>query len=520
VTYLGDVYERGSAFEFDNWYGSKGTGARAFGRFRGITNPAVGNHEYLTPGAAGYFDYWDNVPHYYSYDIAGWHFVSLDSNPQYDQLRPGTAQYDWLAADLGANRARCTMVYFHHPRFSVGAHENRIRLQAVWDLLAARRVTLAVTGHTHHYERWTALDGAGQPHPRGVTQLVAGAGGHELTPPVRTDGRLAALDVEAGALRLDLGDSDAAFAYVTATGEVRDSGTVGCTSTGDPLPPTTPTGLQVSPTSTTTATLQWQPSTDQYSSVAGYTVRRDGQVIATVDSATTSYADSGLSPGASYTWTVDAFDTSENVSAPSHPVFAMMPTETLVQVSSRSLLAGLTTRKETTGGYLRSRFRTWVDADGDGCDTRSEVLLSEAQRTPTLFAVCRISGGRWFSAFDGVTTANRAALGIEHAVPLAEAWQSGARRWTGRTRTAFANDLSYRPTLDVATSRVLRARGASEPQRWLPPRFATRCTYVADWVAVKWRWRLRVDKEERRFLARKLSACGWPLVTQPVRASR
>src|SRR5262249_58312212 len=72
--YLGDVYEHGSRAEFHNWYG---TGASFFSRFRSITNPTVGNHEYVTSGAAGYFDYWDNAPHYFSVDTAGWHIVSI-----------------------------------------------------------------------------------------------------------------------------------------------------------------------------------------------------------------------------------------------------------------------------------------------------------------------------------------------------------------------------------------------------------------------------------------------------------
>ena len=154
LAYLGDVYQHGSPFEFDNWYARPA----GYGQFRAITNPVVGNHEYQTPGAAGYFEYWGGVPHYYSYDVAGWHVVALDTNTRFGQLLPGTAQYEWLAADLGANRSRCTMVYMHHPRYSVAAHEGRAQLGRIWSLLAARRVTLAVAGHSHAYERWIAVE--------------------------------------------------------------------------------------------------------------------------------------------------------------------------------------------------------------------------------------------------------------------------------------------------------------------------------------------------------------------------
>ncbi len=74
--YLGDVYESGSLAEFLNWYGTTSN----FGQFRSITDPTIGNHEYLTPGAAGYFNYWNNIPSYYSFNADGWHFISLNSN--------------------------------------------------------------------------------------------------------------------------------------------------------------------------------------------------------------------------------------------------------------------------------------------------------------------------------------------------------------------------------------------------------------------------------------------------------
>jgi len=132
-------------------------------------------------------------------------------------------------------------------------------------------------------------------------------------------------------------------------------------------------------------------------------------------------------------------------------------------------------------------------------------------------AGCGLTGGRWFSRYDGVTTTQRAALGIEHLVPLREVWQSGGRRWTALSRRQMANDLGYPSTVNVATARVIRAKGSAEPRTWMPPVPRTRCTYVAEWVAVKWRWHLRVDRPERRHLAKKLAACGWPTVVLPTR---
>lgn len=514
LAYLGDVYQRGSPFEFDTWYANPA----GYGRFRDITNPVIGNHEYQTPGAAGYFGFWGGVPNHYSYDVAGWHVVALDSTSRFDQVLPGTAQYEWLAADLGANRSRCTLVYMHHPRYSVAGHAGRPRLKAVWSLLAARRVTLALAGHAHAYQRWAALDGNGTVDARGVTQLVAGAGGREVKPVFAADARVAtALSVQ-GALRLDLGPDDAEYSYVDSSGAVLDAGTVGCKSTGDPLPPTVPRKLRATAARPSSAQLSWLPSTDQYTAVAGYTVRRNGLVVATVGGGTTGFTDTGLAAGKTYSWTVSAFDTSDNQSLESRPAAATMPADT-ARVSSRRLLRSLAVGKERNRGFAQAKFRPWLDADGDGCTTRDEVLLAESVKAARVGPGCRVISGRWRSRLDGVRTPNLSRLRIEHLVPLREAWASGARRWAGVSRAQLANDLGYRFALNVSTKRVLRARGSAEPQRWLPPRRAARCTYVAQWVALKWRWGLTVDRTEKRFLTRRLAACGWPRVEKPNRAT-
>jgi hypothetical protein len=515
LAYLGDVYQHGSPFEFDNWYSRP----EGYGQFRAITNPVVGNHEYQTPGAAGYFEYWGGVPHYYSYDVAGWHVVALDTSSRFGQLRPGTAQYEWLAADLGANRSRCTMVYMHHPRYSVAAHEGRAQLGRIWSLLAARRVTLAVAGHSHSYERWTPLDGAGGPDARGVTQLIAGAGGREVKPAAFTDGRLVTTWSVSGALRLDLGESDAQFAYLDSGGAVLDAGTIGCKSTGDPLPPTVPRGLVAVPALASTAHLSWSPSSDQYTAVGGYTVRRNGAVVGTLPAASTTFDDTGLARGKTYSWTVSAFDTSDNHSAQSRPAAATIPPTVTGSVSSRALLRGLTVAPERDRGFNRSRFGTWRDADQDGCTTRDEVLLAESVRPPLVFSSCTVTSGRWRSRLDGARVTDLSRLSIGPQVPFREAWQSGARRWSPSRRAQLVNDLGYRPTLNVSTLRAVQARGAAEPQRWLPPRHVGRCAYIAEWVAVKWRWRMSVDRAEKRFLVKRLRGCGWPAIERPARAT-
>ena len=150
--YLGDVYEQGTTTEFDNWYAP----STYFGRFRAITDPVIGNHENLTEGSAGYFDYWDNPPNYYSIDVAGWHVVALDSTGTLGETRPGTAQYTWLQNDLSAHPNACTLVSFHHPAWSIGEGfegGDDVRVRPLWPLLADSGVDVVLNGHDHDYYR-------------------------------------------------------------------------------------------------------------------------------------------------------------------------------------------------------------------------------------------------------------------------------------------------------------------------------------------------------------------------------
>jgi hypothetical protein len=189
------------------------------------------------------------------------------------------------------------------------------------------------------------------------------------------------------------------------------------------------------------------------------------------------------------------------------------------KVSTRTLLNDLTVTGEHQRGYDRAKFADWRDADGDGCDTRNEVLIKEAVDGPLVSAGCQLSRGVWFSKYDGVTTTDPSTFDIDHMVPLAEAWQSGAHRWTAGTRARFANDLRYGADLIAVTAHANRSKGEREPQDWMPERAAYRCTYLARWVAVKWRWQLRVDATEEDFLRSRLRSCGWPSVAEPMRAT-
>lgn len=172
-----------------------------------------------------------------------------------------------------------------------------------------------------------------------------------------------------------------------------------------------------------------------------------------------------------------------------------------------SLVGQLVVARERNRGYDRDKFVHWVDGDGDGCDTRDEVLRQEAKRAPAVGSGCSLSGGRWFSWYDGERVTDAGDLDIDHLVPLAEAWGSGARTWSARTRQRFANDLRDRRSLTAVTASSNRSKSDRDPAEWLP-RPAARCRYVRDWVVVKSRWQLAVDRTEKRTVRRLVRGCG------------
>jgi Bacterial Ig domain/Calcineurin-like phosphoesterase len=323
--YLGDVYEKGSPTEFYNWYGTN----QLYGQFRSITNPAIGNHEYSS-GTAGYFDYWDNVPHYYSFNAAGWHFVSLDSTSQYNQVTPGTQQYDWLVQDLNANTSPCTLVFFHHPYLTIGPSATEgfpTRGSQLWSLLASKGVTLALTGHDHDYQRWMAVDANGNPSSSGITEIVVGSGGHGTQGFIASDPRVVASNgSDFGALRLEMNPSGAAFRFATTSGSTLDSGSVQCTGTpADTSSPTTPTNVTATVTGAR-VDLNWRPSLDNVG-VTGYDVLRNGVLIGSTGPVP-SYSDSTADARTSYTYSIRARDAAGNVSSASPPITATTMTQT------------------------------------------------------------------------------------------------------------------------------------------------------------------------------------------------
>lgn len=174
-------------------------------------------------------------------------------------------------------------------------------------------------------------------------------------------------------------------------------------------------------------------------------------------------------------------------------------------------IADLPVAAEVRTGYARSLFPHWVDADGDGCSTRNEVLISEADDPVTVGSGCSLSGGRWYSYYDQVSWTNPSDVDIDHMVPLAEAWDSGARSWSTATRQAYANDLGDSRSLVGVTDNVNQAKGDQDPAEWLPT--YSKCRYLREWVAVKHRWRLRVNSGEKSALSSIAAGCTNSTIT-------
>lgn len=169
------------------------------------------------------------------------------------------------------------------------------------------------------------------------------------------------------------------------------------------------------------------------------------------------------------------------------------------------LIAGLIVAPESSAApYERTLFGgSWIDSDGDGCDTRCEVL--ELTRSPALPG---LPGGGWLSAYDGYTTDDPSELDVDHTVPLAEAWRSGASTWDGSRRLAFANDVDHPGALVAVTAAVNRSKGDRDPAAWQPPNTQAWCDYVAAWTTTKLRWDLSADETEVRALTNMTTSRG------------
>ncbi|MBN1171600.1 MAG: HNH endonuclease [Micromonosporaceae bacterium] len=155
-------------------------------------------------------------------------------------------------------------------------------------------------------------------------------------------------------------------------------------------------------------------------------------------------------------------------------------------------------------GYSRDRFPHWSD-QGDGCDTRDVVLKRDGSNVKIKNS-CTITSGKWTSVYDNKTFTDPGKLDIDHMVPLANAWRSGADSWEDTKRSSFANDLT-RPQLLAVSATTNRSKGDQDPSQWTPPNKAYWCVYATKWITVKSQWDLTVTAAEKSKLAEMLETC-------------
>jgi acid phosphatase type 7 len=218
-----NAYESGTLSEYMSYYDP------TWGRQKALAKPTPGNHEYATPGAAGYFDYFgaaagNRAEGYYAYNLGAWRIYSLNSEIAHGV---GSAQEQWLRGDLTANASKaCVLAYWHRPRFSSGTHGSDASMQALWQALYDNGAEVVVSGHDHNYQRFAPQTPSGVADAaRGIREFVVGTGGRShyvFTSPIANT---QAYNTDTyGVLRLTLHPTSYDFAFLPEAGRSYSDG--------------------------------------------------------------------------------------------------------------------------------------------------------------------------------------------------------------------------------------------------------------------------------------------------------
>jgi len=154
-------------------------------------------------------------------------------------------------------------------------------------------------------------------------------------------------------------------------------------------------------------------------------------------------------------------------------------------------------------GYSREKFPHWRDT-GSNCDIRDSVLKRDGSKVKV--SGCNVVAGSWTSVYDGDKITDPSKVDIDHVVPLANAWRSGASKWTTDQRGDFANDLED-PQLVAVSASSNRSKGDQDPSTWKPELSGSWCEYAQDWITVKSKWKLTVTTAEKSALTDMLEKC-------------
>ncbi len=384
VLALGDnVYEDGTLTEFNNCY------QPTWGAAKARTRPAAGNHEYQTANASGYFSYFGAAAGtvgqgYYSYDYGTWHIIVLNSNCSNVSCSVGSAQEQWLRADLAANDEQCTLATYHHPRFSSGnSHGNDTSVAPLFQALYDYNADVILNGHDHTYERFAKQSPTAAADPqRGIRQFVVGTGGrsHNGFDSPEPNSQVRNADTY-GVLQMDLRPGGYSWDFVPEAGRTfTDSGSDVCHDANGP--------------------------------VSGSGAPINGSPVAS-----SSYSDTSVTPGVEYNYTVTAVDAAGHESDPSNAV-----SETPDPSINNALDFDGTNDHVTLGAAsaLNSNtftIETWFRRDGTGVATGTSGSAPGLVSAIPLVTKGRTGGSaqivNWFLGID--TATNRIAADFETA---------------------------------------------------------------------------------------------------------
>ena len=341
---LGDTqYDSGATTEYAQSYNP------TWGVFKAISHPAVGNHEYMTTGASGYYGYFgasagDPSKGYYSYNINGpgfsWHIIALNTEcSQIGGCGVGSAEEVWLKNDLAANKNVCTLAYSHRPRFSSGATIGSDTTQTpFFQDLYNGGADLFLSGHAHHYERFAPMTASGAlDTARGVTQFIVGASGDDFQGllPTPAANSIVRQNTNFGALKLTLHANTYDFQFVPDPGYTfTDSGSATCHNApaGDTTKPSAPTNVTATAPNANQVNLSWTAATDNVG-VKDYQIYRGSNgatpsLLATTTTNAVTYTDSSVIGSTPYTYQVYAEDAAGNIGPASNTAAVTTPSTT------------------------------------------------------------------------------------------------------------------------------------------------------------------------------------------------
>lgn len=221
VLALGDLaYLSGTAEQFQNCYGP------TWGRFRTRTRPVPGNHEYLSPGAGPYYEYFGDIAGpsgdgFYAFTLGNWRVIALNSNIE---MQRGSPQYIWLQREL-QTPSKCTLAFWHHPRFTSGPNLDNTNTAPLWDLLYQNGVDVVLNGHDHLYERFLPMNPDGQlDRDKGIREFISGGGGALLYKFASVKPNSASRYEGYGVLKMILGDGRYDWEFLPVTPGFSDVG--------------------------------------------------------------------------------------------------------------------------------------------------------------------------------------------------------------------------------------------------------------------------------------------------------